>query len=67
MIDLLDNSILLSFQKLEHLLKAILFTFKKSNVIVIPVCSLVMVVIIVFVEVHSWFSGQGKGSTNLLV
>ena len=61
MVNLLDNSILSSFQKFEHLFKAMSFTFKKSNVIVVPVQSLIMFILFVFVEVHSRLSGKGKG------
>ena len=66
MVDFLDNSILSSFQKFEHLFKAIFFTFEKSNVIVVPVQSLKMFVPLVFVEVHFGLSGQGKGIAKVM-
>ena len=63
---LLDNSILTSFQKLKHSLKASAFTFKKSNVIVVPVQSLVMFVPFILSEMHLGISGQGKGIAKVI-
>ena len=66
MVDFLDNSILSSFQKFEHSFKASTFTFKKSNVIVVPIQSLIMFVPFVFTEVHSGIRGQGKGIAKVM-
>ena len=65
MCDLFENSILSSFQEFKHSLQVIFLTLKKLNIIVIPVQSLIMVVSLVFFEVHLWLGGQRKGVTKM--
>ena len=64
MFDLFEKLILLSFQEFKHPLKAIFLIFQKCKVIVVPEQSLIMVVLKVLVEMHSWFCGQEKGITK---
>ena len=66
MLYLLDNSILSSFQKFKHSLKASAFMFKKSNVIVVPVQSLIMFVQFILSEMHLGISGKGKGIAKVM-